>query len=431
MKRVREIAKNAKQASYALMDTADEEINSALSGIANALKEKKEKIFQANNKDLTLAKANSLATPILKRLKFDDEKLNIVINGLDSLARMKSPIGDISLNRDLDENLNLKKITTPIGVLGIIFEARPDALVQIVGLSLKSKNAAMLKGGSEATNTNSILFDIIYKAGLSFGLPENFIALLETRNEIGEMLSCHEYIDLIIPRGSNEFVRYIMENSKIPVMGHSDGICHIFVDKSADKNKAIKIIVDSKTQYVAACNALESLLVHKDIADEILPCLISALGEKGVELRGDKYSLAVSGNIKPLTHEDFRTEYLDYILSIHIVESIDLAIDHINTYGSHHTDAIISEDDMATAKFFSRVDSAGVYHNCSTRFADGYRYGFGAEVGISTGKLHARGPVGLEGLTTYKYILDGAGHDAHIVEDYANGTKHFEFKDKL
>lgn len=289
---------------------------------------------------------------------------------------------------------------------------------------MKSGNCAVLKGGSEAKNTNRILFDTIYNAAVNAGLPEGFAVLIEDRAEIGELLKYHEYVDLLIPRGSNEFVQYIMNNSKIPVMGHADGICHIYVDGAANVEKAVSIIIDSKTQYVAACNTAETLLVHKDIADLIIPLLAESSGDK-IKYRCDVRSMSLIP-CDEATEEDFRTEYLDYILSIKVVDDIDEAIEHINRYGSHHTDCIITEDKDSADKFMSLVDSAGVYQNCSTRFADGFRYGFGAEVGISTGKLHARGPVGLDGLVTYKYKLVG---DGHIVADYASGNATFKFRD--
>ncbi len=311
----------------------------------------------------------------------------------------------------MDANLTLTKITCPIGVIGVIFESRPDALVQISALCIRSGNCAILKGGSEAKNTNKLLFEIIYEAGRTAGLPEGFAALIEDRSGIDALLGCHDSIDLIIPRGSNEFVQYIMANSKIPVMGHADGICHIYVDKSADLDVAIPIIVDAKTQYVAACNTVETLLIHKDIAKEVLDRLQAY----------DKIEL------RPAKDESDYKEYLDYILTTKEVSGLEEAIAHINRYGSHHTDCIIAQDRVAIEKFMSFVDSAGVYSNCSTRFADGFRYGFGAEVGISTGKLHARGPVGLDGLVTYKYKLHG---DGQIVADYASGKKQFHYKDK-
>ncbi len=319
----------------------------------------------------------------------------------------------------------LVRESCPIGVIGVIFESRPDAMVQISTLCLKSGNCAILKGGSEAAKTNKVLFEIIHQAAVAAGMPESCMMQAEAREEISELLNCNESVDLLIPRGSNSFVQYIMSNTKIPVMGHADGICHIYADKELDVEKSVKIIVDSKTQYTAVCNAVETLLVHKEAAGELLPVLNKAFQEKNVEVRGTKEIRDII-DCEEAAEEDFATEYLDLIISVKTVENIEEAIEHINRYGSHHTDCILTEDQAAMQQFMQYVDSAGVYCNCSTRFADGYRYGFGAEVGISTSKLHARGPVGLEGLCTYKYKLFGNGN---IVEDYAGGKREFHFKD--
>ena len=332
---------------------------------------------------------------------------------------LPDPSGRVLLERELDEGLVLQRISCPIGVIGVIFESRPDALVQIASLCIKSGNGAILKGGSEAKNTNRILFDIIYEAGIRAGLPEHFAALVEDRAGIDELLKCPEYIDLLIPRGSNAFVRYIMDHSDIPVMGHADGICHVYADADADLDKAIPIILDAKTQYAAACNAAETLLLHEKIADEVMRRLDAAN-------RSGKLAHGPVTYISAASEEDFR-EYLDYKMTVKVVKDVQEAISHINRYGSHHTDAIITENAAAAKLFLSLVDSAGVYWNASTRFADGFRYGFGAEVGISTGKLPPRGPVGLDGLVTYKYTLTGKGH---IVGDYASGKKSFHFKDR-
>jgi glutamate-5-semialdehyde dehydrogenase len=406
----KEIARNVKADSFVMGSLPNEKRIAALASIGEALEARKEDIFAANKKDL--AAGENLPTPVLERLKFDDHKLADCIEGIKNLQNLPDPLFKVLLERELDANLTLTKITCPIGVIGVIFESRPDALVQISALCIRSGNCAILKGGSEAKNTNKLLFEIIYEAGRTAGLPEGFAALIEDRSGIDALLGCHDSIDLIIPRGSNEFVQYIMANSKIPVMGHADGICHIYVDKSADLDVAIPIIVDAKTQYVAACNTVETLLIHKDIAKEVLDRLQAY----------DKIEL------RPAKDESDYKEYLDYILTTKEVSGLDEAIAHINCYGSHHTDCIIAQDRVAIEKFMSFVDSAGVYSNCSTRFADGFRYGFGAEVGISTGKLHARGPVGLDGLVTYKYKLHG---DGQIVADYASGKKQFHYKDSI
>lgn len=422
---INEQAGLVKLASPKLAGTSGELRNQALLSVADALTAKKEEIFEANRQDIEQAKADGIAAPVLKRLRFDEGKLRDVISGIHDLIKMPDPLFQIKMKRQLDEGLTLYRETCPIGVIGVIFEARPDALVQISALCIKSGNCVILKGGSEAAKSNKILFDTIYDAVLHAGLPEHCMLQLSARSEINALLSCQESVDLLIPRGSNAFVQYIMQNTNIPVMGHADGICHIYVDKDADVEKAIPIILDAKTQYVSACNTVETLLVHKDIAENLIPKLNNALKEKKVELRGTKEIQALTDCV-PATKKDDDTEYLDYILSAKVVESVEQAIDHINQHGSHHTDSIVTENPDTALYFMRMVDSAGVYQNCSTRFADGYRYGFGAEVGISTSKLHARGPVGLEGLLSYKYKLFG---DGHIVGDYAEGRKQFHFLD--
>lgn len=420
-----EQVRQVKLASPKLAATSEEVRNKVLLAVSEALLGAKEEIFAANEADRKQAEQDGIAGPILKRLKFDKGKLRDVVAGMKDLVNLPDPLFQIQLARELDEGLRLYRETCPIGVIGVIFEARPDALVQISALCIKSGNCVILKGGSEAMRTNKVLFQTIYQAAVAAGLPENSMMQLEARSEITELLSCHEYVDLLIPRGSNSFVQYIMNNTKIPVMGHADGICHIYVDKDADIEKAIPIILDAKTQYVSACNTVETLLIHKDIAKDLMPRLQEAFQKKQVELRGSKEIAALVDCVEA-TPEDDKTEYLDYIISAKVVENTREAIEHINYYGSHHTDCIITENKEHAEEFMKLVDSAGVYQNCSTRFADGFRYGFGAEVGISTGKIHARGPVGLEGLVSYKYKLFGEGH---IVEDYANGTKSFHFKD--
>ena len=419
-----EQVRKVKQAAPKLAATTNEERNAALMAVREALLQHQEEIFEANKQDLAQAEVDGVSGPVLKRLKFDEGKLRDVTAGISDLTKMEDPLFQTQFARELDEGLVLKRVTCPIGVIGVIFEARPDALVQISALCIKSGNCVILKGGSEALRSNKKLFDIIHEAIIAAGLPADSMMQLEARSEINELLECHESVDLLIPRGSNAFVQYIMNHTKIPVMGHADGICHIYVDKDADLAKAVPIIVDAKTQYVSACNTVETLLVHEDIKDRLFPMLKEALDAKKVELRGTKDVAAVVDCV-PSTEADDKTEYLDYILSAKTVKNMDEAIDHINHFGSHHTDCIITENPDAAEHFMNLVDSAGVYQNCSTRFADGYRYGFGAEVGISTGKLHARGPVGLEGLVSYKYKLYGTGQ---IVDDYASGKKQFHFK---
>ena len=397
--------------------------NKALELIAENLKAHKEEIFCENKRDLEEAEKNGISPAVVKRLKFDEGKLSDVLSGIEQLIGLEDPLEKVSLARELDEGLTLYRISCPIGVIGVIFEARPDALVQISTLCIKSGNCAILKGGKETTFTNRILFRYIHESVVEAGLPKNCLLQAEQHNEIDELLSCHDSVDLLIPRGSNAFVQYIMNNTKISVMGHADGICHIYVDAEADQDKAIPIIVDAKTQYTAACNAVETLLVNRTIAKEFLPKMAAALKENGVRLRGTE-EVSRFIEVETIGEEEFG-EYLDLIVSVKLVEDMDEAIAHINRFGSHHTDCIITENAEQANKFMQMVDSAGVYQNCSTRFADGFRYGFGAEVGISTGKIHARGPVGLEGLVTYKYKLFGNGH---IVGDYASGKKQFHHR---
>jgi len=418
------MAKEAYEASISLASLSAETKNKVLEGIIAEIHEHTEDIITANEMDLERAAAENLAAPLLKRLKFDKGKIEDAINGIKSLITLPDPCGRVLETTELSEGLILKKVTCPIGVIGVIFESRPDALIQIASLCIKSGNAVLLKGGSEALLTNRILTKIITNAIKNNNLPDSCVSLLESRDDVNEMLSCDEYIDLIIPRGSNEFVRYIMENSRIPVMGHADGICHVYVDKAADLDMAVKVTLDSKTQYVAVCNAAETLLVHSDIAEEFLPKMYAAFKSKGVTVKGCERTCKIIDAL-PADESDFKTEYLDLIISVKIVDSIDDAIGHINHYGSGHTDAIITKDLKAGERFLNLVDSADVFLNCSTRFADGFRFGFGAEVGISTNKLHARGPVGLEGLMIYKYKLYGSGQ---IVEDFVSGKKKFTHK---
>ena len=404
----REATREMKADSYKMASLTAEVRDNALRRIARALEDNKTEIFAANEADR--AAGSALPAPILARLKFDEHKLADCIKGINDLIAMPDPLFQKQLVRELDEGLTLVRSSCSIGVIGVIFESRPDALVQISALCIKSGNSVILKGGSEAAKSNRTLFDVIYKAGVEAGLPEGFAMLVEDRAGVAELLSCHDSVDLIIPRGSNEFVQHIMSNTKIPVMGHADGICTIYVDKEADIDKAARIIADAKEQYVSACNATEMLLVHKDIDKDALIEKVKACAEHDIKVN-------VDGEYK---------EYLDYEMSVREVSDVDEAIALINRNGSHHTDAIITENKKTAEHFMDMVESAGVYHNCSTRFADGYRYGFGAEVGISTGKIHARGPVGLEGLVTYKYKLYGSGH---IVGDYASGVRSFNFKD--
>ena len=407
-------AEAAKAASLRLAAAKTETKNAALTAIAKALDQRRADIRAANQQDVAAAEKADLAAPLLKRLKFDEAKLADVCAGIHSLIGLDDPVGRTLSAIELDTGLELYRVSCPIGVIGVVFESRPDALVQISTLCLKSGDAVLLKGGSEAARTNRILAEIIAEASAAAGLPAGWIQLLETRQDVAAMLALDEHVDLIVPRGSNEFVRYIMNNTNIPVLGHADGICHVYVEADADLDMAVEITVDSKCQYVAVCNAAETLLVDAKIADEFLPKAKIALKAKNVRLLGCERTRAII-DVEPADEGDWSTEYLDYTLSIKVVDGLDAAIDHINRYGSGHTDAIVTGDRDKAETFLSLVDSADVLWNCSTRFSDGYRYGLGAEVGISTNKIHARGPVGLEGLIIYKWKLYGKGQ---TVADY-------------
>jgi glutamate-5-semialdehyde dehydrogenase len=410
-------AQKAKQASIQLAAASSEKKNQALEEIAKLLKVKQKEIFAANKIDMQRSTDQALAAPLLKRLKFDQNKIDDACAGITSLMALEDPIGVTHSAVELDSDLELFKVSCPIGVIGVVFESRPDALIQISSLCLKSGNAVLLKGGREASETNRILAETIAEASARTGIANDWITLLETRDEVADMLKLDQAIDLIIPRGSNEFVRYIMDNTHIPVLGHADGICHVYIDSQSDLNMAVEIAVDSKCQYVAVCNAAETILVHQEVGDACLPKLKEALESKGVEIRGCKKTCQII-DVTRASEEDWQTEYLDLIVSVKTVDSMQEAIEHINHYGSGHTDAIVTADKARGLRFMDYVDSADVFVNCSTRFSDGFRYGLGAEVGISTNKIHARGPVGLEGLVIYKWRLVGNGH---IVADYAGG----------
>ena len=410
-----DIAIKAKEASKKIAVISDEIKNKALINIAENLEKYKDRIFEANKNDLEFARnlvnKGELSEAVFNRLKLDDNKMRDMIQGILDISKLENPVGKVLLKRQLDDGLILTKISCPIGVLGIIFEARPDVISQISALAIKSSNAVILKGGKEAVNTNKAIFNIINSTlENTSSFPKNVISQVFTRDDVNYMLKMDKYINLIIPRGGNNLVQFIKENTKIPVLGHADGICHIFADKTADLEKAKKIIIDAKTQYPSACNSVETLLIHRDFGypEELLKALEQA-------------EITLVPN-----PESWHREYSDKILAYKFVNSLEEAIEHINEYSSGHTDAIITEDKDSAEIFLNCVDSAGVYHNASTRFADGFRYGFGAEVGISTNKTHARGPVGLEGLTIYKYTLQGQGD---IVKDYVDGKKQFKHKD--
>ncbi len=402
------------------------ERNAMLLAISQALKENSERIFKANQSDMERSKKANLAPVLQKRLLFDATKLGDACEGIEQVAALKDPIGEVQERRLLDEGLLLERVTVPIGVIGMIFESRPDALIQIIALSLKSGNGIVLKGGSEALQTNIELVEIIREALEPFSAGSDWIVHMESREDVATILKLDDVIDLLIPRGSNEFVRYIMDNTKIPVLGHADGLCAIYIDHESDLDLAVKVTVDAKCQYPAVCNAVETLLVHSGVAQEFLPKLKEALKPWNVLLKGDERVQKII-ECEPAEEADFETEFLDYIMAIKVVDSYAEAVEHITQYGSHHTDAIITNNRATAQRFLREVDSADVFWNCSTRFADGFRYGLGAEVGIGTQRIHARGPVGLNGLVTSKWLLGGEGH---IVAPYAEGRpfKHIELE---
>jgi glutamate-5-semialdehyde dehydrogenase len=420
------LAKSTRQAARQLAILSTEAKNQAIEAIAKALEAATSDILAANVADCQAAKEDNIAKPLYDRLKLDETKLKGAIQGVRDVGRLKDPVGEVQLHRELDEGLILKRISCPLGVLGIIFEARPDAAIQITSLAVKSGNGVILKGGKEAVRSCEAIVKAIHQGLAQTSVNPAVVQLLTTREETIAMLQLDEYIDLVIPRGSNSFVQFVQDNTRIPVLGHADGICHIYIDSAADLEKAVNLTVDAKTQYPAVCNAIETLLVHSAIANQFLPIVTGSLQERQVELRGDEATCNIL-NIAAATEDDWATEYNDLILSIKIVDSLDEAIQHINTYGSRHTDAIVTEDLVTAETFMNQVDAANVFHNCSTRFADGFRYGFGAEVGISTNKIPPRGPVGLEGLVTYKYKMTGKGD---VVATYAGkDAKAFTHRD--
>ena len=415
-----------RSAAVDLGQTDDAQRAGALLSMGAALADHADRIVAANGEDLDRSAAEGLAPALLARLKLNEAKLHGAVEGVRKVASLPDPLGRRQLHRELDAGLVLERVTVPLGVVGVIFEARPDALMQIASLAIRSGNGAVLKGGSEARLTNEAVMAAL-KAGLAVSsVPPEALALLTTRQESLALLRLDGLVDLIIPRGSNELVRFIQDNTRIPVLGHADGICHLYVDAAADVAMAVRVAVDSKVQYPAACNAIETLLVHRSVAPAFLAAALPAFAAVGVSLRGDADSLAL-GVAEAAGEDDWSTEYLDLILAVKLVDDLDEACAHIRRYGSRHTDVIVTADEAAAARFLAIVDSSGVYHNCSSRFADGFRYGFGAEVGISTQTLPPRGPVGLDGLVTYRYRLRG---DGQIAGDYAVGERQFSHQDR-
>ncbi len=403
-------AKAAKSGMRTLSLVSSEVRNSALQAMASAIRDNRESILASNKIDMKNGLANRLADPLMKRLELDDKKIEIMADNLVQVAALPEPIGQIDSMWERPNGLRVGTVRVPIGVIGVIYESRPNVTVEVAALCIKSGNGVLLRGGSEAISSNTVIAEILQKSAKGFGLDQaiQFVNITD-RQAVQSMIAKHELIDLIVPRGSNEFIRYIMKNSEIPVVGHADGVCHVFIDQNADLEMATEIAINSKTQYVAACNAMETLLVHQRVAQTFLPRIQVRLAQEGVELRGCQTSQSICPDMLAANSEDWSTEYLDKILSIRIVDDFDQAVDHINRYGSHHSDAIITNDYATAQKFLKVVDSAAVYVNSSTRFTDGYEFGLGAEVGISTQKLHCRGPMGLEGLTSYKYVIYGDG----------------------
>jgi len=420
-----EKADQVRLASIKISQTKNQSRIKALNFMADYLEKHTKEILEANSEDYKRAEKKGISKALLSRLKLSKEKLNSGIEGVRKVGELTDPVNQIQIKRELSNGLILERKTVPIGVLGVIFESRPDAVMQISSLAIRSGNGVMLKGGSEANLTNTSIVKALQEGLNESGLDKNAICLLTSRKDSMAMLNLEKYINLIIPRGSNELVKFIQENTRIPVLGHADGICHLFIDIEANLEMALSVALDSKIQYPAACNAIETLLVHKDIAPAFLEKAIPLFNSNDVKLIGDKRSVDL-GLKYEASLEDWQTEYLDLILSIKIVEDLDEAISHIQQYSSKHTDGIITENLSTANKFLNAVDSAGVFHNCSTRFADGFRYGLGAEVGISTQTLPPRGPVGLEGLVTYKYFLKG---DGNIVDDFSSGKAIYLHKD--
>lgn len=414
---VSEIAKNANASALVMAHLSTDLKNQALRAMAGALESNCDAILEANKKDLEFAKNEGIAQALIARLALNEEKVCGMAKGIRSVVELEDPVGKVKSVMEMDQDLVVEQVTCPIGVIGAIFESRPDAVPQISSLCLKSGNAVILKGGTEAQNSNKVIVRLLVEAMSQVpGVPHSAVQMIETRSEVADMLKEDQYIHLIVPRGSNAFVKYIQENTRIPVLGHSEGICHGYIDKFADLDKAIKICLDSKLQYPAACNAMETLLVHKDVAEKVLPDLVAKFTEKQVELVGCVKTCHVVAEMSPACESEWETEYNDLKLSIKVVDDFSEAVKFINRHGSGHTDVIITENRDRAEQFLNEVGSASVMWNASTRFADGFRYGLGAEIGISTNRTHARGPVGLEGLVIYKYKVYGNGQ---IVANYS------------
>ena len=406
-----ELGKRARAAVHELGQADSERKNKALHAAAAALRERTDNLLAANEKDMAAAKARNIAASLLDRLKLDATRIDAMAAGLEQIADLPDPVGEILADWDRPNGLNISRVRVPLGVIGIIYESRPNVTADAGGLCLKSGNAAILRGGSESFHSSSAILECLQAGLRAADLHEGAIQLVATtdRVAVGEMLTMTDYIDIIVPRGGKSLIERVQQESRIPVIAHLEGLCHTYVDGAADPEMACEIIVNAKMRRPGICGATETLLVDRDISGNALPPIINALIESGCELRGDDETRALDNRIGTATEEDWRTEYLEPVLSIRQVDGLEGAIDHINTYSSHHTDSIVTEDAATAEKFMNAVDSAIVMHNASTQFADGGEFGMGAEIGISTGRLHARGPVGVEQLTTFKYVVRGAG----------------------
>jgi glutamate-5-semialdehyde dehydrogenase len=422
---VEALLKAAREASYQMAQLPSEKKDAILERFAQLLEENTDWLLAENKRDLE-SQEGQIAPAMYQRLKLDAAKIRQLAQGMRDIVRLPDPIGRTLDRTLLDDGLELEKRSVPLGVIGIIFESRPDVIPQILSLILKSGNAVVLKGGREALHSNRAFMELVSKLSQAFPeLPPAWAQLLDSREAVHEMLKYPQYVDLVIPRGSNQLVQSIMEATRIPVLGHADGVCHLYVHRSADPETAVPIVIDAKAQYPAACNALETLLVDEAIAANFLTALQVHTRQTGITLKGCERTRQLLGDIPAADEADWRTEYGDLTLAVKLVDSPEEAIAHINHYGSHHTDGILAEDRAVQEQFLNGVDSASVFVNASTRFADGFRYGFGAEIGISTARTHARGPVGLDGLVTYKYRLMGSGQKvADYVGEHARPFKH-------
>ena len=406
-----EICKRAKEVKYEIQNLCTDKKNKALIAVANKLEAKAYDIINANKLDCENGVKNGMHQGLLDRLMLDEKRIKAMADGLREVAALPDPVGEVIESFTRPNGLEIKKVRVPMGVIGIIYEARPNVTADAFALTFKAGNAVILKGGSDAINSNIAIANAMREALSEEGISADAIQLIEDtdRSVTTKFMQMNGYVDVLIPRGSAGLIRAVVENSTIPVIETGTGNCHIYVDKAADLDKAIPIIINAKTQRIGVCNAAESLVVHEDIKDEFLPRFEKAMKEHNVEIRGDKESAAVMGSAKAATEEDFGKEYLDYIISVKTVKDVDEAIAHINKYNTGHSESVITEDKEVAQKFLDRVDAACVYVNASTRFTDGFEFGFGAEIGISTQKLHARGPMGLKELTSYKYQIVGEG----------------------